>query len=93
MAQGTTASRLTCGTQPDRWSKAQRQRYSSLLCGADAVTVLQAEYSADCMMRRNRYMVDSSSLLLCCFAGSPGGTMNTILYAKRSGVELLMIDI
>ena len=27
------------------------------------------------------------------FAGIPGGTMNTILYARRSGVETLIISI
>ena len=45
------------------------------------------------MMRRNKYMVDSSSLLLTCFNGYPGGTMNTIVYAQRNGVKVVTIDI
>ena len=45
------------------------------------------------MMRRNRYMVDRSSLLLACFDGRPGGTMNTILYAERSGLKTVVIEI
>ena len=45
------------------------------------------------MMRRNRYMVDRASLLLACFDGRPGGTMNTILYAERSGVKVIIVDI
>ena len=45
------------------------------------------------MMRRNQYMVDSSSLLLACFDGKTGGTMKTILYAQRSGLKTVIVDI
>ena len=45
------------------------------------------------MIRRNRYMVDRSSLLLACYNGTPGGTMSTILYAERQGLEVLQIPI
>ena len=45
------------------------------------------------MMARNRYMVNNSSLMLCCYNGRPGGTMKTILYAQRSGVDVIIIDI
>jgi hypothetical protein len=45
------------------------------------------------MQRRNEYMVDNSSLLLACFAGVPSGTMNTILYAQRQGVETIILDV
>ena len=57
------------------------------------MTVLQYGYTPDCMMRRNRYMVDHASLLLACYDGRPGGTMNTILYAERNEVKVLVIEI
>ena len=57
------------------------------------MTVLQIGYSPECMMRRNQYMVDHSSMLLCCYNGRPGGTMRTILYAERTGVGVEIIDI
>jgi len=44
------------------------------------------------MMRRNRYMVDKSSLLLACFNGSRGGTYNTVSYAKRQGIACLFVE-
>lgn len=84
---------VPCGSQPDRWSLAQRQQYNALLDQCDKVTVLQIHYTPDCMMRRNRYMVDHSSLLLACYNGYPGGTQNTILYAQREGIQVIMIDI
>ena len=84
---------IPCGTQPDRWAKPLRMRYTSLLDRCDSVKVLQIMYSRDCMMRRNKYMVDNSSLLLGCFMGIPGGTMNTIVYAERSGLKVVLIEI
>ena len=81
------------GDQPGRWNEEQRRRYNRLIDSADKVTVLQYTYSSDCMMQRNRYMVDHASLLLACFDGRPGGTMNTILYAERSGVQVIVLDV
>ena len=42
---------------------------------------------------RNYYMVDRSSILLAVFNGSAGGTMNTILYAKRKGLQVITVEI
>ena len=84
---------IPCGSQPDRWPKSQRERYNGLIDRCDKVTVLQYGYTRDCMMRRNRYMVDRSSLLLACFDGHPGGTMNTILYAERESLRVIVIEI
>ena len=89
----TLEAAIPFGDQPGRWDEAQRRRYNSLIDRADKVTVLQIGYTSDCMMQRNRYMVDRSSLLLACFDGRPGGTMNTILYAERSGVKTVVIEV
>lgn len=84
---------IPCSSQAEAWSKEQQERYNGLLSRCDTCHLVQEKYSPGCMQRRNKYMVDSSSLLLACFAGLPGGTMNTILYARRSGVETLIISI
>ena len=84
---------IPCGDQPDKWPVEQRRRYNRLLDQCDKVTVLQIAYSPGCMMRRNRYMVDRSSLLLACFNGRPSGTMNTIVYAQRENVQVVLIDV
>ena len=47
----------------------------------------------DCMMRRNRYMVDSSSVVVACYDGMPGGTMNTLLYAMRQNKEVIQLPV
>ena len=79
--------------QAEHWGAAQRQRYEALLVRCDTVTVLQEHYSPGCMMKRNRYMVDRSSLLLACFDGRPGGTMSTIVYAERQGLRTVVIEL
>ena len=92
-ADVTLEAAIPFGDQPGRWPAAQRHRYNKLIDSADKVTVLQIGYSSNCMMQRNRYMVDRSSLLLACYNGRPGGTMNTILYAERSGVQVVVIEV
>ena len=89
----TLEAAVPCGSQPDKWTKAQRLRYNELLDRCDTVTVLQYGYTDDCMMQRNRYMVDRSSLLLACFDGRPGGTMSTIVYAERQGLKTVIIEL
>ena len=89
----TLEAALPCSSQADRWAAADRERYKTLLACCDEQHLVQQGYSPNCMQRRNEYMVDHSALLLAAFSGLPGGTMNTILYAQRSGVETVVIGI
>jgi uncharacterized phage-like protein YoqJ len=43
------------------------------------------------MLKRNRYMVDHSSVLIAVFDGVLGGTMQTINYARKKGLEIIEI--
>lgn len=75
--------------QAERWPAALKKRYDRLLSQCDYITVVSDCYTPDCMMKRNRYMVDNSSVLIAAYNGSRGGTMNTLLYAMRQGVEII----
>lgn len=77
--------------QAEKWDDATRKRYRNLCTEADECVVLHHDYTPDCMMERNRYMVDRSELLVAVYNGKPGGTQNTILYAMRCGVRILEI--
>ena len=59
----------------------------------DFETMVQRHYDRGCMLRRNRYMVDRSSLLIAAFDGSKGGTLYTASYALKHGVEVTVIDL
>jgi len=89
----TLEAAIPCRSQAERWSYSQRQRYEALLRQCDTVTVLQEQYTPDCMMKRNMYMVDKSNVLLACFNGRSGGTLNTIRYAKEKGLICPIIRI
>lgn len=84
---------VPCRDQPSGWAEEQRQLYGQLLSKCDKVSILQEKYTPGCMMRRNRYMIDRSSLLLACYNGLPGGTMKSLLYARRQGLQTIVIDI
>ena len=79
--------------QSKLWSPRQKRRYDRLVSECDYQTVVQRDYSPECYARRNRYMVDCSSVLIAAFNGRPGGTMSTLLYAMRQGVEIIQLPI
>ena len=79
--------------QADRWPADQRKRYERLLEACDKRTLIRPEYTAGCMMERNRYMVDHADLIIACYDGKSGGTLNTLRYALEKGVQILHLPI
>ena len=82
---------LPCRDQAARWSREDRDRYSGYLEVADSVVCLSENYTAGCMVRRNRYMVERASLLIAAFNGSPGGTAYTVRYARKCGLRVVSL--
>lgn len=89
----TVEAAIPCEEQAARWPERDRERYFSLVGRCDYETVVQHHYDKGCMLRRNRYMVDRSSRLIAAFDGNLGGTMYTITYAMRNGVEVVTLDV
>ena len=79
--------------QEARWPAGWRRRYFRLAEECDKLTVLHRAYTPECMMDRNRYMVDQSRLLVAAYNGAPGGTRSTMLYAMRQGVEIIELPL
>ena len=84
---------IPCDNQDGKWNRRQQETYARLLESCDITTYVSHAYTPHCMMRRNEYMIDRSSLLLACFNGRSSGTMSTILYAERSGIRTVILDI
>jgi len=78
--------------QAATWWERDRNRYFHLVSQCDYETLVQREYSMDCMKKRNYYMVDHASVLVAVFDGQFGGTMQTVNYAKREGLEIVEIQ-
>ena len=75
--------------QPEAWPAVLRRRYERLVAECDYRTVLQKDYSPECLLRRNHYMVDASAVLISAYNGAPGGTRSTLLYALRQGLQII----
>ncbi len=84
---------LPCEGQADGWSASARERYFSILEQADEIVYVRREYSRDCMLERNRYLVDHAACLLAVYNGERrGGTAMTVRYARKLGREVVVIE-
>ena len=87
----TLEAAVPCLDQDRFWPERAQARYRYLLSRCDTRTVLEHSYSPGCMERRNRYMVDRSSVLVAVYNGGSGGTLNTIRYARSRGLTVLQL--
>jgi len=84
---------LPCEGQADKWSASARELYSYILEQANSVVYVSREYSKDCMLKRNRYLVDHAACLLAVYNGEQrGGTAMTVRYARKLKREIIVIN-
>lgn len=84
---------LPCKEQESKWTASAQERYRSILAQANEVVYVGQEYSRNCMLKRNRYLVDHSSLLLAVYNGVwRSGTGATVRYAQKLGREVIIIE-
>lgn len=77
-----------------KWSGKDKLRYTSLLERADEKHYISGRNAADSMLKRNRYMVDTSEIVIAIFNGiEKGGTWYTINYAKKQNKRIEIIDL
>ena len=79
--------------QADRWSDVNRARWLQILDACDLETVVQKQYDRWCMLRRDRYMVERSAVVLAVFDDSPGGTKYTLDCAAKARLDILLLDL
>lgn len=75
-----------------RMSESWRKRYLSVIENADIVRTISPMRSRGCYQTRNIWMVDRSARVIAIYNGEPGGTRNTIEYAKQTDVETVFIN-
>lgn len=88
----TLECEFPCKTQAVKWSDKCRERYFSIIYKADKKTMVQREYTPDCMMKRNKYMVDASDFVIAVWNGNKSGTGNTVNYAKSKNKTIIQIN-
>ena len=84
---------LPCREQADKWSASSRDLYRSILERADSIVYVSREYHKNCMLDRNRFLIEHASILLAVYNGERrGGTAATMRYAQKLGREIIVID-
>lgn len=84
---------LPCRGQANKWSASSQSLYHSILERADSIVLVNREYHANCMLDRNRFLVEHASILLAVYNGEKrSGTAATMRYAHKMGREIIMID-
>lgn len=91
--------------QASKWfNKEDITRYNTQKLQADKVTLVDrldkyafdrvqiGDYHPVKMQRRNRYMVDNSTVIIAVWNGSSGGTANCVKYASDVGKEITVIN-
>ena len=92
--EGATV-RLICASPyrgvESRWSREWQERYRRVMKQADLVRFICPGYSRDCFQRRNQWMVDHSARVIAVYNGQPSGTRNTVEYARRCNVPVILL--
>ena len=73
------------------WDAANKAKYYDIIDAAEEVKFMQSEYSKASFHIRNAYMVDNSARVIAAYNGTPGGTKNTVEYARKKGLEIINI--
>lgn len=88
----TLEGAIPCENQTYKWSIKSTDKYNEIKNKCDKITLISKNYTPYCMIQRNRYMVENSSLVIAVYSGAKGGTHNTVTYAKQLNREIITIN-
>lgn len=80
---------LPCLSQTRGWSARDIEIYEDIKNKADKVVYTSQEYTKGCMHKRNRHLVDNSSVCVCYLTESTGGTAYTVDYARKNQLTVI----
>lgn len=83
---------LPCRNQTAKWRQKEIKEYERIKTEADEVIYISEEYTKECMLERNRYMVDHSDLCICYMTRQFGGTAYTVRYAVKNGIDVINLS-
>lgn len=82
---------LPCQEQTRGWAQQNIEEYERIKAAADKVVFTSKEYYSGCMQKRNRHLVDNSSLCICYLTEKSGGTVYTVDYARSQGLKIINV--
>lgn len=82
---------VPCENQERYFKNSEKEKYLEYLKKADKVVYVSDKYFDGCMQKRNRYIVDNSSILVAYLYSNIGGTKNAVSYAQKQGKNIIYI--
>lgn len=82
---------LPCREQTRGWSFRDITIYEGIKARCNKFVYTSETYTKGCMFKRNRHMVDNSSVCVCYLTREKGGTAYTVRYAKDKGLKVIYI--
>ncbi|MDR1210552.1 MAG: DUF1273 domain-containing protein [Clostridiales bacterium] len=83
---------LPCRGHSAKWLAGDVERLARIAGSAsEVVYVSDAPYRDGCMLRRNEYLIDHASMLICAYGRAPGGTRHTLGYAKKCQLRVVSL--
>ena len=80
---------LPCLTQTKGWRSEDVAEYERIKAQADKIVYTSQQYAPGCMHKRNRHLVDHSSVCVCYLNRENGGTAYTVDYAEMQKLEVI----
>jgi len=81
---------LPCTDQDSRWRESDKTTYRYLLNNADEIIyVSEQPYFRGCMVQRNIYLVERSSILIAYLTHGRSGTGQTVIFAHEKGLTVI----
>ena len=76
----------------NRWDYDWQERYSYVLSRSEWVYYISDTPGRKAFFARNHWMVDHASRLIAVYSGAPGGTKETIDYARKKGHSIVLLE-
>ena len=73
------------------WEPEWVYKYRTVLAAANKIVYVSNVPGRAAFFERNHWMVDNSSRLIGVYTGAPGGTKETVWYAKNHDLEVITI--
>lgn len=82
---------LPCKTQTNQWKSEDIAVYENIKNNCDKYIYTSEIYTKSCMFKRNRHLVDYSSVCIAYNNKITGGTVYTVKYALKQNVRVINI--
>ncbi len=77
--------------QADGWSLQDIALYENIKSKADKVKYTAEQYHSGCYYKRNRHLINNSSVCIAYMRKNTGGTAYTVKYAQEQNVRVINI--